>query len=265
MSQTIPFYQIDAFTDQPFHGNPAAICPLEEWLPDDLMQSIAAENNLAETAFFVPEGNAWRLRWFTPTVEVDLCGHATLAAAWVLFKELGETTDRIEFLSRSGSLFVERNNELITLDFPSLPARPVTPPAGLLECFSITPSEILSAENGNYLLRVDCESTVRNCEVDFPALRKLSRLGVIVTAPGDEVDFVSRFFAPAAGIDEDPVTGSAHCTSTPYWADKLKSETLTARQISPRGGSLHCQLANDRVKIGGSAVKTLEGKIFIPT
>lgn len=263
-TKSIPVYQIDAFTDRPFTGNPAAICPLDEWLPDDLMQAIAAENNLAETAFFVAEGRSWRLRWFTPTVEVDLCGHATLAAAWVLFNEMGITETSVEFLSRSGSLLVTRDGEQLTLDFPSLPPKPTSPPDGLLACFSVNPSEVLVAENGNYLLRVEDESSVKNCQVDFPALKKLSRLGVIVTAPGNNVDFVSRFFAPAAGIDEDPVTGSAHCTSAPYWAKALGKSRLTAKQTSQRSGELTCELRSNRVLLTGRGCKTLQGNIYIP-
>jgi PhzF family phenazine biosynthesis protein len=264
----IPLYQIDAFADGPFTGNPAAVCPLDCWLPDDVMQAIAAENNLAETAFFVREGEAWRLRWFTPTIEVDLCGHATLASAYVVFGVLAPQQRRVVFRTeKAGDLTVSRDGELLVLDFPSRPPAPCTAPHGFAAALGQEPTSVLAARD--YLAVYDDPGQVAALTPDFAALAKLDR-AVIVTAPapsksviGDEVDFVSRFFAPGLGVDEDPVTGSAHCTLIPYWAETLGKTRLDARQLSRRGGSLRCALRGDRVDIAGRAILFLTGTIDI--
>lgn len=255
----IPVYQVDAFSNSMFKGNPAAVCPLREWLPDEIMQSIAAENNLAETAFFVNKGTHYDLRWFTPAVEVDLCGHATLASAYVLFNELGESGDRVRFQTRSGELAVTRHGELLALDFPSRPPKAVQPCEGLISALGGAPVEVLAARD--YLAVYNSERDVQDLQPDFEALKKIDRFAVIVTAPGKQCDFVSRFFAPAKGVPEDPVTGLAHCTLIPYWAKRLGKAKLQARQISARGGTLVCELNGDRVRISGQAVLFLRGEI----
>jgi PhzF family phenazine biosynthesis protein len=257
---TIPVYVVDAFTRRPFGGNPAAVCPLEAWLPDAQMQAIAAEHNLAETAFVVREPAGWRIRWFTPAVEVDLCGHATLAAAHVLTRHRGLPAETIVLHSRSGALPVHFAGDTIVLDFPSRPAARCEVPAALREGLGVNPLEVLKSRD--FLVVLDSEDDVRALAPDFAQLARVECLGVIVTAPGrpgNGVDFVSRFFAPRAGIDEDPVTGSAHCTLTPYWAARLKKKELHARQVSRRGGELFCTLAGDRVLIAGHAVTYLTG------
>ncbi|MGH7032065.1 MAG: PhzF family phenazine biosynthesis protein [Stellaceae bacterium] len=258
----IPLYQVDAFADRPFTGNPAAVCPLEAWLPDDVMQAIAAENNLPETAFFVPEGDGWRLRWFTPTVEVDLCGHATLASAYVIFDVLAPGRERVVFVTeKAGELAVARDGELLALDFPAWPPQPCAAPAALGAVLGRQPAAVLAARD--YLAVYDDPGDVASLVPNFPALARLDR-AVIVTAPGPgEVDFVSRFFAPALGVDEDPVTGSTHCTLIPYWAARLGKTRLAARQLSRRGGSLCCAIRGDRVSIAGRAVPYLTGTIDI--
>jgi PhzF family phenazine biosynthesis protein len=264
----LKMYQVDAFTPEPFRGNPAAVCPLERWLPDGTMQNIALENNLSETAFFVREGGAFALRWFTPTVEVDLCGHATLASAFVLFHVLNEPGERVEFRTRSGSLSVARRGDLLELDFPAKPPRACDPPPGLIDALGAEPADVLvaigGAGHGNYLAVYDSERAVRGLAPDFAVLRRLEGYGVIATAPGDSVDFVSRYFAAAYGVDEDPVTGSSHCTLTPYWAGRLGKSDLSAQQVSKRGGDLRCRLAGDRVHIAGHAVLYLWGEIEVP-
>lgn len=257
----LPLYQVDAFTDRLFAGNPAAICPLDAWLPDSILQAIAAENNLAETAYLVPSGEAWHLRWFTPAVEVDLCGHATLASAYVLWERLGVTAERIGFDTRSGRLWVTRRGDLLTLDFPSRPPGPCEPHPDLLGALGGEPREILAARD--YLVVYGSEGEVRALRPDMGRLAQVDRFAVIATAPGDDCDFVSRFFAPAKGIPEDPVTGSAHCTLTPFWAERLQKTKLRARQISARGGELHCEQHGDRVSIAGKAVLYLEGTIEV--
>ncbi len=256
----IPFYQIDAFTTQVFKGNPAGVCPLNKWLPDTTLQAIANENNLSETAFFIPENDTYYLRWFTPVAEVDLCGHATLATAWVIFNELNYSDDEITFQSRSGILKVSRQMEFLELDFPSRPPIPCQPPDDLLAGLVETPAEVLAAED--YLVVYKTVEQVQNLAPLMEHLAKFPR-GVIATAPGDECDFVSRFFVPALGIPEDPVTGSAHCVLTPYWSQRLKKNKLVARQISTRGGELYCTNAADRTLIAGRAVKFMEGTIII--
>lgn len=257
----IPCYQVDAFASAVFRGNPAAVCPLAAWLPDATLQNIAAENNLSETAFTVPRGDEFELRWFTPTLEMDLCGHATLAAAFVLFMEQKISSDAIRFHSRSGILTVTRDNDILTLDFPARPPQPIAVPETLANGLGARPASTLRSRD--YLAVFDSAETVQALTPDFATLKSLDCLGIIVTAPGADYDFVSRFFAPAAGVDEDPVTGSAHCTLIPYWAQRLGKNKFCARQISRRGGELFCELAGDRVRIGGKAVLYLRGEIVL--
>lgn len=258
----LPYYEVSAFTTNPFGGNPAGVCLLEAWLPDSVLQGIAANNNLAETAFTAPRGDDFELRWFTPTTEVDLCGHATLAAAFVLFNERGLRADEVRFHTKSGLLAVTRSSDLLTLDFPSRPAVPCVAPDSLIRGLGATPKEIFKARD--YLAVFANEAEVRALSPDFTALKTLDCLGIIATAPGDGCDFVSRFFAPGAGVDEDPVTGSAHCTLIPYWAERLGKTNLFARQASQRGGELFCELVGPRVLIEGRATLYLRGEIQIP-
>jgi predicted PhzF superfamily epimerase YddE/YHI9 len=255
----LPLYQIDAFTSRLFRGNPAAVCPLESWLADETLQAIAAENNLSETAFFVGKDGRYHLRWFTPTVEVDLCGHATLASAFVVFEHLSPDLQVVKFETRSGLLSVERYNDRLRMDFPARPPAKCDPPPELLVGLGSSPAAVFRARD--YLVVYETEEQVRAIRPDFAALEKLPALGVIATAPGRSSDFVSRFFAPGAGIPEDPVTGSAHCTLVPYWAERLRKQSLHALQVSRRGGELWCELAGDRVLIAGNAVEYLRGTI----
>jgi predicted PhzF superfamily epimerase YddE/YHI9 len=259
----LPIYQVDAFTDNVFAGNPAAVCPLETWLPEAKMQAIAAENNLAETAFFVREGGDYALRWFTPTIEVDLCGHATLASGYVVFRFLEPQRETVSFRTlKAGTLTVSRRADMLVMDFPSRPATAVEPPPGLLAALGGTPREVLRARD--HLVVYDSAAEVSALTPDFAALTKAESWGTIVTAPGDDgIDFVSRFFAPAKGVPEDPVTGSSHCTLVPYWAKRLGKTELQARQISRRGGALRCTLHGDRVMLAGRAVLYLEGQILV--
>lgn len=257
----LPLYQVDAFTSRVFGGNPAGIVPLETWLPDETMQAIAAENNLAETAFFVREGDGFRLRWFTPSVEVDLCGHATLASAHLLYAQLGYRGDRIDFETRSGRLTVTRQGDLLAMELPARPPLPCSAPSDLDTALGRAPAAVLAARD--YLLVYEREADVRSLAPDMERIARLDRFGVIVTAPGESCDFVSRFFAPAQGIPEDPVTGSAHCTLIPYWAQRLGKTTMNARQISPRGGELSCEDRGARVVVAGKAVLYLEGTIHV--
>jgi PhzF family phenazine biosynthesis protein len=257
----LPLFIVDAFAGELFRGNPAAVCPLEKWLPNTTLQNIAVENNLSETAFIVPHGDEFELRWFTPTVEVDLCGHATLAAAFVLFTEQKYSGNEICFHTRSGVLKVSRVGEIFTLDFPSRPPEPCTLPEALLRGLGARPATVFKSRD--YLAVFDSAEAVRALKPDFASLKTLDCLGIIATAQGDGCDFVSRFFAPGAGIDEDPVTGSAHCTLIPFWAQRLSKTRLFARQISQRGGELFCELAGDRVRIGGKAVLYLRGEIVL--
>jgi PhzF family phenazine biosynthesis protein len=263
----LPLYQIDAFASEVFRGNPAAVCPLERWLPEATMQSIAAENNLAETAFFVPRptrearGGDYDLRWFTPVAEIDLCGHATLASAFVVFTALDGQRQEVVFHTRSGPLTVRRDGERLAMDFPSRPPIPCDPPAGLVEALGASPREVGKARD---LMAVfDSEEEVRSLAPSFDRILALGAHGVIVTAAGREVDFVSRFFAPLMGVPEDPVTGSSHCTLVPYWAKRLGKSRLRARQVSVRGGELLCEDLGERVSIAGRAVKYLEGTIEV--
>lgn len=259
----LPLYQVDAFADGPFTGNPAAVCPLTAWLPDDTLQSIAESNNLAETAFVVaedhPEGPRWRIRWFTPTTEVPLCGHATLAAAHVLLDRMQVASDRIEFDSRSGPLTVARDGELLEVDLPASQPEPATPSEALIEGLGRPPAECLLSR---YWVAVyESADDVRAIQPDFRRLA--TTRPVVVTAPGDRCDFVSRFFAPGVGVDEDPVTGSAHCLLTPYWAQRLDRPKLVARQLSRRGGLVRCAAAGDRVRLAGTVRPYLEGALCL--
>jgi predicted PhzF superfamily epimerase YddE/YHI9 len=259
----IPIYQVDAFTNERFKGNPAAVCPLSDWLPDDVMQNIAAENNLAETAFIVAAGAQYEIRWFTPTVEVDLCGHATLASAFVLFNELGFAEDQINFVShRSGPLSVTKIGSVLALNFPvdSLIELPFKPEFAI--GLSQAPRAVFKGKT-DYLFVYDSESEILALQPDFEALKVHQVRGIIVTALGETTDFVSRFFGPACGVNEDPVTGSAHTTLTPYWASVLGKTELTARQLSLRTGSLSCKLLGDRVEIAGEAMLYLRGEINV--
>lgn len=260
----IKLFQVDAFTDKVFRGNPAAVCVLDEWLDETTMQNIASENNLAETAFVVRNNDDFEIRWFTPKVEVDLCGHATLASAHVLFNNYNYPSNRIIFQSRNrGELSVEKNNDLLTLDFPADKPEKIDTPDWLVEPFNISPQESFKGRT-DYLLVYSDQQEIENISPDFGKLGTTNARGVIVTAPGDDVDFVSRFFAPQVGINEDPVTGSAHTTLTPFWSQRLDKKKLTAKQLSERKGYLGCELAGDRVKISGKAVTYLIGEIFIP-
>ncbi len=258
----IPLYQIDAFAERPFEGNPAAVCPISRWLDDVLMQSIAAENNLSETAFFVKTGPASAdLRWFTPRVEVDLCGHATLASAHVWFEHMGHAGTQVTFRTRSGALRVRRARHGLRMDFPALVTTPCEVPAALCAELAAQPTQVL---RGTDLIAVfDHERQVRAISPDFAALADLGARGVVVTAPGQGCDFVSRCFYPALGVDEDPVTGSAHCALTPYWASRLGRGRLSARQLSSRGGAMHCEVRGERVLLDGSAVDYLVGEIIV--
>ncbi len=259
----IPLFVFDSFTDRLFAGNPAAVCPLDSWLDDDTMRSIAAENNLSETAFFVAENGGYRLRWFTPAIEVDLCGHATLATAHYLLNEAGKTGDEVRFETRSGTLVVKRSGALLTMDFPVRPLEPVSRQQEVGAALGAVPEAVFQSAK-NYLAVFDSEGSVRKLNPDIPAVKALGVHGVIVTAPGDKVDFVSRYFAPGAGIAEDPVTGTAHCTLTPYWVQRLDKNPLDAEQVSARGGRLKCELKGDRVLISGRAVLYARGTIRLP-
>jgi PhzF family phenazine biosynthesis protein len=257
----IPLYQIDAFTSRVFAGNPAAVCPLEKWLQEDLMQAIAMENNLSETAFFVPLDQGYHIRWFTPASEVDLCGHATLASAYVLFTYLDPTMTKVRFQSRSGLLTVSKQEDLLAMDFPSQPPRPSKAPENLLKGLGRKPLEVHCSED--YFLVFSSEKEIVDMEPDMTKLKKVDKRGIIVTAKGNEADFVSRFFAPKYGIAEDPVTGSAHCALVPFWAKKLGKKDLIAHQVSKRGGELFCKDQADRVVISGRAVAYMQGVITI--
>ncbi|PKQ05417.1 MAG: isomerase [Alphaproteobacteria bacterium HGW-Alphaproteobacteria-11] len=258
-------YQVDAFADRVFEGNPAAVVPLDSWPADDVMQAIAAENNLAETAFFVPEGEGYRLRWFTPAVEVPLCGHATLASAHVLFTRLGHAAPEIHFETKSGRLTIAREGDLLAMNFPANPAKPYPAPAEIAAALGANPRVWAKS---NFLLAVfDSAAEVKALAPDIGALKRLLTpldLLLIVTAPGDEgsgFDFVSRVFAPAHGIDEDPVTGAVHCTLVPYWAKKLGKSDLVARQVSARGGTLRCTDAGERTIIRGRCADYMKAEI----
>lgn len=258
---TLKIYQVDAFTSEVFGGNPAAVCPLENWLADEVLQKIANENNLSETAFFIKKENGFHIRWFTPTSEVDLCGHATLASSYVLFNFLNYEQDNIEFISKSGKLIVTKDNDLISLNFPARNPQKIQLNPLLSDALKLEPKEVYFDKS--IICVFENESQIRKLKPSIKDFLKLQTHGVIITAPGDNVDFVSRFFAPDVGIDEDPVTGYAHTLLIPFWANKLSKNKLTALQVSERGGELFCENLDGRVKISGKAVLYLEGEIFI--
>lgn len=257
-----PIIQIDAFTEYLFGGNPAAVVILDDWPADEVLQAIAAENNLAETAFVIPEQPVAQLRWFTPAVEMDLCGHATLAAADVLLRDGLVSGDRVRFSTRSGEVAVGRDGPRLSLDFPARPGEPVAVTDAVVAALGQRPRELFAARD--LLCVFDDAATVAALAPAMERVAALDTFAVIATAPGDDVDFVSRFFAPGAGVPEDPVTGSAHCTLTPYWAQRLGQDRLTARQLSPRGGELVCEARGERVGIGGACVEYLRGTIALP-
>ena len=257
----LPLYHVDAFTSRVFGGNPAGVVPLSSWLDDATLQSIAAENNLSETAFFVGGSGRYAIRWLTPQTEVDLCGHATLASAFVIFTRLEPGLEGVEFSSKSGTLRVTRAGDLLALDFPARPARQVDLTGALQAALGARPKEVWAARD---LMAVyETEDEVRDLKPDLPLLSAFDSFAVLVTAPGRKSDFVSRFFAPRQGVPEDPVTGSAHCTLVPYWAKRLGKSKLHALQVSARGGELFCEDRGDRVSIGGRAVLYLEGTLEV--
>lgn len=257
-------FQVDAFTAKPFAGNPAAVCPLAEWLDDELLRMVAAENNLSETAYLVPRGGYHELRWFTPRCEVKLCGHATLASAFVLLQVLGANGDSVRFETRfSGALTVARDGDLFAMDFPALaPWACATPPAALIEGLGAPPATVMQIED-NYFAVYEREEDILRIRPYFGLLEKLHPAGVAITAPGNNADFVSRYFAPSYGIPEDPVTGSTHCSLAPYWAQRLRKSKLHARQVSERGGEMWCEVKRDRVILKGNAVLVLRGELLI--
>ena len=257
----IPIYQIDVFTNEQFKGNPAAVCPLEEWITDDLLQKIAAENNLSETAFFVKKGSEYELRWFTPKAEVDLCGHATLATAFVIFTYLDKHITNIKFNTASGILEVSKVGNLLTMIFPPREGERCDVPEALIKGLGRKPKEVYKSKF--YMAVFEAEEDILNLELNLDELRKLGNFDVIATAKGNSVDFVSRFFAPYIGIDEDPVTGSAHCMLVPYWKKVLNKTEFVALQLSARGGKLYCADLGDKVSISGEAVPYLEGYINV--
>jgi len=262
----LPIFHVDAFADRPFTGNPAAVCPLNAWLDDELLRGVAAENNLSETAFFVPRNQHYELRWFTPRCEVKLCGHGTLASAHVILNRIEPASHSVRFETRqSGPLTVTKEGDLFSMDFPAMFAKPCpNPPNELLHALAGAPAPLRVLEiNSKYIAVYEHEDSIRNLQPDFALLDRLHPFTVAVTAPGREVDFVSRYFAPSYGVQEDPVTGSSHCALTPYWAKELGKASLTARQLSSRGGSLSCGLSGNRVILQGKAVFTLEGLLQI--
>ena len=258
----LPYFRVNAFTSSPFGGNPAGVCPLEHWLPDELLQRIATENNLSETAFFTRQNELFHLRWFTPAVEVDLCGHATLASAFVLFTQMAHGAPTVRFQSRSGILSATQRGDIIELDFPARPGVPCPMPDALWRGLGARPVEVLKSRD--YLAVFNTAGEVASLKPDPQVLGALDCLGIIVTAPGGDADFISRFFAPRAGIAEDPVTGSSHCTLIPYWAQRLGKSELFAKQISSRGGELFCRNEGERVAIGGRAVVYCRGELQLP-
>jgi len=261
----VPVFHVDAFTARPFAGNPAAVCPLSAWLDDARLLAVAAENNLSDTAFFVPRGEGYELRWFTPRCEVKLCGHATLASAFVLLTILDPARDRVRFETRrSGTLTVHRDGDRFAMDFPALPPWVCpSPPAELIRGLGTAPPTSVLQIEDIYFVVYQTEAEVRRISPDFALLEKLHPAAVAITAPGENADFVSRYFAPSYGVPEDPVTGSTHCSLTPYWAQRLGKKQLHAHQVSARGGELWCEPAADRVTIKGSAVLTLQGSMLI--
>lgn len=261
--RAVPFYQVDAFTCGKFTGNPAGVCVITAWLPEDLMQKIAMENNLAETAFIVPDGNDWLIRWFTPVTEVDLCGHGTLASSFVVMEILEPERQEVVFHTMHMSeLVVRKKNDMLELDFPTDTLHKCDPSLLVMESLGKEPVECFTGRS-DYLLLFGSEAEILALRPDFRKLARADGRGVIVTAPGSDVDFVSRFFAPQAGIDEDPVTGSAHTTLTPFWSARLCKTSMTARQLSTRGGYLECTLKGNRTLIAGRAILFLKGEIFV--
>jgi PhzF family phenazine biosynthesis protein len=258
----LDFYQVDAFSERLFGGNPAGVCPLDQWLPDETMQKIAMENNLSETAFFVKEEGGFHIRWFTPKVEVNLCGHATLASAHIIFHHLSYKDKVISFKSRSGVLHVKKEGDLLILDFPAHKPVRAPLPNDFVHVLNITPIQCYRGGE-DYLLLYKSQHEIEALIPDFRRMERTDARAVIVTAPGEKVDFVSRFFAPRVGVDEDPVTGSAHTVLIPFWAEKLGKSEMRAQQLSRRGGTLFCRLRDDRVDIGGKAVTYLKGEITI--
>jgi PhzF family phenazine biosynthesis protein len=260
----LTIYQVDAFTREVFKGNPAAVCPLDEWLPTETMQRIALENNLSETAFFIKKNDVYEIRWFTPTIEVNLCGHATLASSFVIFNQLGETANVIRLHSdRSGDLSVEKQGDRLILDFPAYDVNEIVIDARLVEAIGEAPLQNWETQGNMVLMLFESEQDIKNMNPDMSALAKIEFDEVIVTAKSDSADFVSRMFAPRIGIPEDPVTGAIHCSLIPFWAERLGKTEMFARQISARGGELFCELAGDRVKIGGNATLYLKGEIYV--
>lgn len=257
----LPIYQIDSFADRRFRGNPAAVVVMTEWLPDGVLQAVAQENNCSETAFVIPNGDLFELRWFTPAVEVDLCGHATLASAYALFHHGYASDDEVVFRYRGGTLSVAREGDLLAMDFPARLPVPIDPDATVAAALGAAPRELHRARD---LLAVfDTQAEIEALAPDMPAISALDTFAVIATAPGSRSDFVSRFFAPGAGVPEDPVTGSAHCTLVPYWSRRLGRSSLHALQLSQRGGELFCEDRGERVKIAGRAVEYLRGEIEV--
>ena len=256
-----PLWQVDAFTQKPFAGNPAAVCLLDAYPDNATLQAIATENNLSETAYLVPQGNDFQIRWFTPGVEVELCGHATLASGHVVLTVLEPDRSDVTFHSPSGPLGVKRTESGYVMDFPARPSEPVDPPENLVAALGQQPTEVRRTRDDDYLCVYPDQPSVENLAPDFRALGEIGARGISVTARGNDCDFVSRFFAPASGIDEDPVTGSAHCALTPYWSARLDKARLTARQLSARGGEVGCEIRGDRVLLSGSAVSYLRGEI----
>ena len=261
--QEIKLYQVDAFTNNIFSGNPAVVCPLDQWLPDNIMQNIAMENNLSETAFYVKDSDGYRIRWFTPTTEVDLCGHATLASAFVIFNYENVKGNSVTFYSKSGKLIVTRDKDVLTLDFPVDSLVQIELTAYHKSCFGENVLEVYQGKRGDYLFVFENEEQIRNYKPDFAKIAKIGGRGSIITAPGNKIDFVSRCFAPQHGIDEDPVTGSAHTTLVPYWALKTGKKKFDAAQLSKRGGKLQCNLEGSRVTISGNAKLFSKGIIFL--
>ncbi|MGY2375272.1 PhzF family phenazine biosynthesis protein [Pseudomonas sp. SDO524_S393] len=257
----LDIYQVDAFSAQPFGGNPAAVCPLEQWLPDEQLQAIAAENNLSETAYFVPRGDVYELRWFTPEVEVDLCGHATLAAAWVLIHQLPDAPEVLRFATRSGELRVTRQGDELAMDFPAKAPQACEAPAGMLSALGVEQADVFSTDD--YIVLLDDEAQVAALTPDFARLKGLPKRGIAVTAKSTRFDFISRWFGPNVGVNEDPVTGSAHTSLAPFWAERLGKRQLSAEQGGKRRGQLRCELKGDRVIISGKAVLYLQGTIYL--
>lgn len=258
----IDLYQVDAFASKPFAGNPAAVCPLKEWLSDTLLQAIAAENNLSETAFFVRSENGYHLRWFTPSVEVDLCGHATLAAAWVIFHVLGETAEVIRFDTRSGELRVSHDGEALAMDFPAKTLEPLNENREVLDALGLDRAEAVMISD-DIVVVIDDESLIDQLQPDMTRLKHLPGRGVVVTAAGREFDFISRWFGPKVGVEEDPVTGSAHTSLAPYWSARLGKASMTAQQGGQRKGQLACDIKGDRVVLRGRVAPYLEGVVTL--